>query len=80
MIECFHIITFLLFIMVLCVWLQNPIIVAIHCVAHRLALSLGESALNVSAVHDVLHLLDQIYHYYNTSPIKTAGFHTIQVR
>ena len=66
--------------MLLCVWLQNPTFRAIHCVAHRLALSLGESACKVSAVHDVLHLLDQISHYYKTSPIRTAGFHTIQVR
>ena len=66
--------------MVLCVWLQNPTIIAIHCVAHRLAVSLGELSRNVSAVHDVLHLLNQIYHYYKTSPIRTAEFHTIQVR
>ena len=65
--------------MVLCVGLQKPTIIAIHWVAHRLALLLGESARNVSAVHDVLYRLCQIYHYYKTSPIRTSGFHTIQV-
>ena len=55
-----------------------PFLVSNHCIAHRLALACGQAAKEIAYLKRVKDLLDQLYHYYENSPVHMAGLKAIQ--
>ena len=59
-------------------FLQNPTIVSIHCVAHRLALAVASAAKHHSSINLCLSTLDSVHSYYSKSPVRNATFISVQ--
>ena len=58
---------------------QTPFLVANHCIAHRLALACGQAANEIPYLKRFKDdILDQLYHYYENSAVRTAGLRAIQ--
>lgn len=55
-----------------------PFMIANHCVAHRLALACGQASNEVPYLRKFKSILDQLYRFYDNSPVRTAGLHDIQ--
>ena len=55
-----------------------PFLVAHHCIAHHLALACGQLANEISYHQRFKSVLDQIYHFYSNSAVRTAGLRSIQ--
>ena len=55
-----------------------PFIVSNHCIAHRLALACGQAANEIPYLKQFKAVLDQLYHFYKFSPVRTAGLKDIQ--
>lgn len=55
-----------------------PFMIANHCVAHRLALACGQASNEVPYLRKFKAILDQLYRFYDNSPVRTAGLHGIQ--
>ena len=54
-----------------------PFLVSNHCIAHRLALACGQAANEIAYLKRFKDLLDQLYRYYEKSPVRMAGLKTI---
>ena len=52
--------------------------IANHCIAHRLALACGQASNEVPYLKKFKAILDQLYRFYENSPVRTAGLHNIQ--
>ena len=57
---------------------KNPQIVAIHCVAHRLALAVAQAGDAVPYIKRFKVLLHNLFSFYDNSPVRTAGLRSIQ--
>ena len=57
---------------------EVPFLVAHHCIAHRLALACGQSANEIPYLKRFKNVLDQLYHFYDNSAVRTAGLRSIQ--
>ena len=57
---------------------SNPEMIAIHCVAHRLALAVAQAGDAVPYVKAFKTLLYNLYSFYENSPVRTAGLSAIQ--
>ena len=57
---------------------KNPQIVAIHCVAHRLALAVAQAGDAVPYIKRFKVLLHNLFSFYDNSPVSTAGLRSIQ--
>ena len=55
-----------------------PFFVSNHCIAHRLALACGQAANEIAYLKRFKVLLDQLYRYYENSPVCMAGLKAIQ--
>ena len=55
-----------------------PFMIANHCVAHRLALACGQASDEVPYLLKFKAVLSQLYRFYDNSPVRTAGLHSIQ--
>ena len=55
-----------------------PFLVSNHCIAHRLALACGQAANEIAYLKRFKDLLDQLYRYYEKSPVRMAGLKAIQ--
>ena len=55
-----------------------PFMIANHCIAHRLALACGQTSDEISYLKKFKAVLDQLYRFYDNSPVRTAGLHGIQ--
>ena len=58
--------------------LKNPQIVAIHCVAHPLALAVAQAGDAVPYIKRFKILLHNLFSFYENSPVRTAGLKAIQ--
>ena len=58
--------------------LRVPFLAAHHCIAHRLALACEQSADEISYFKRFKGVLDQLYHFYSNSAVRTAGLRAIQ--
>ena len=56
----------------------SPQIINIHCVAHRLALAVGQSSNKIMKVKFVLDRADAIHRYYDASFVRSSGLRQIQ--
>ena len=50
-----------------------PYLIVNHCVAHRLALACGQAANEINYLQKFKTILDQLYRYYQYSPVRMAG-------
>ena len=57
---------------------SNPELIAIHCVAHRLALAVAQAGDAAPYVKVFKTLLHNLYSFYDNSPVRTAGLSAIQ--
>ena len=57
---------------------SNPYLVAIHCVAHRLALACSQAGEKVPYVQKFKRALTTLYSFFHTSAVRTAGLKAIQ--
>ena len=57
---------------------EVPFMIANHCIAHRLALACGQASDEVPYIKKFKAILDQLYRFYDNSPVRTAGLHSIQ--
>ena len=57
---------------------EVPFLVAHHCIAHRLALACGQSANEIAYLKQFTSILDQLYHFYDNSAVRSAGLQSIQ--
>ena len=57
---------------------QVPFLVANHCIAHRLALAAGQAANEITYLKRFKAVLDQLYCFYENSPVCSAGLKSIQ--
>ena len=57
---------------------KAPFLVANHCIAHRLALACGQAANKVPYLKKFKDILNQLYQFYQHSPVRTAGLKSIQ--
>ena len=57
---------------------RNPQMVAIHCVAHRLALAVAQAGDGVPYIKKFKILLHNLFSFYDNSPVRTAGLRAIQ--
>jgi len=57
---------------------ENPFMINIHCMAHRLALCTGQAASNVSTMEKYRQLLTDLYYYFSKSSKRNAGLKAIQ--
>lgn len=57
---------------------ENPFMINIHCMAHRLALCSGQAASNVSTMEKYRQLLTDLYYYFSKSSKRNAGLKAIQ--
>jgi hypothetical protein len=57
---------------------QTPFFIANHCIAHRLALACGQASNEIPYLKKFKAILDQLYRFYEYSPVRTAGLHLIQ--
>ena len=57
---------------------EVPFMIANHCVAHCLALACGQTSDKVPYIKKFKAILDQLYGFYESSPVPTAGLHSIQ--
>ena len=55
-----------------------PWLISNHCVAHCLALAAAQGAEEVPYVKKFKAILSQLYHFYDYSPVRTAGLREIQ--
>lgn len=67
-------------IIILNLLMQNPKIVSIHCVAHRLALAVAGAAKSHMPINMCLTQLDRIHSYFSKSAVRTSAFVEIQVK
>ncbi|XP_060085540.1 zinc finger protein 862-like [Ylistrum balloti] len=58
---------------------QVPHLMSNHCVAHRLALSSSQAANSIPYLKKFKAIVEQLYRFYNYSPVQTAALHEIQV-
>ena len=52
---------------------QVPFLVANYCIAHRLALAAGQAANEITYLKRFKAVLDQLYRFYENSPVCSAG-------
>ena len=57
---------------------SNPELIAIYCVAHRLALAVAQAGDAVPYVKIFKTVLHNLYSFYDNSPVRTAGLSAIQ--
>jgi len=57
---------------------ENPFMINIHCMAHRLELCTGQAASNVSTMEKYRQLLTDLYYYFSKSSKRNAGLKAIQ--
>ena len=57
---------------------ENPFMINIHCMAHRLALCSSQAASNVATMEKYRQLLTDLYYYFSKSSKRTAGLKAIQ--
>ena len=57
---------------------ENPFMINIHCMAHRLALCSSQVASNVTTMEKYKQLLTDLYYYFSKSLKRTAGLKAIQ--
>ena len=57
---------------------EVPFLVTNHCIAHRLALAAGQAANEITYLK-FKAVLDQLYRFYENSPVRSAGLKSIQV-
>ena len=57
---------------------ENPHLVKIHCVAHRLALCTEQAANRVKAIKRFQETLTSVFYHFRNSPLKELEFHKIQ--
>ncbi|XP_033103941.1 zinc finger protein 862-like, partial [Anneissia japonica] len=59
---------------------QVPRLLNNHCVAHRLALASSQAANHIPYLKKFKAIVEQLYRFYNYSPVRTASLHEIQRR
>ena len=59
---------------------ENPRLVNVHCICHRLALACGDSNNKVEYMHTIERLLVQLYKWLENSCVKTAAYLKMQLR
>ena len=59
---------------------ENPRLVNVHCICHRLALACGDSNNEVEYMLTIERLLVQLYKWLENSCVKTAAYLNIQLR
>jgi hypothetical protein len=52
-------------------------LIHIHCAAHRISLALSQAAKSVPAINNIELILDQMYHFFDASPIRENVFREI---
>ena len=57
----------------------NSKIIAVHCVAHRLALGVAQAATAVTYVPKYKRLQQQLFGFYSTAPVRAAVLREIRV-
>ena len=57
---------------------KTPFLVANHCIAHRLALACSQAANEIPYLKRFKDILDQLYRYYQNSPVRMSGLNSIQ--
>ena len=58
---------------------RQPVLTSIHCVAHRLALAANQSGDAVAYISRTFKpTLRQLLQFYENSPVRTSGLHSIQ--
>ena len=57
---------------------ENPFMINIHCMAHRLALSTSQAANQVEKMEKYRQLLTDLYYYFSKSAKRVAGLKAIQ--
>ena len=58
---------------------HNPLMVNIHCVAHRLALAASQASNDIPYLKKFKNIVHNLYQFYHNSPVRMAGLHAIQV-
>lgn len=57
---------------------ENPMIVNVHCLAHRLALSTSQAATDIPALKSYQLIITDIYYYFRKTAKHTAGIKRVQ--
>ena len=57
---------------------HNPLMVNIHCVAHRLALAASQASNDIPYLKKFKNIVHNLYQFYHNSPVRMAGLHAIQ--
>ena len=58
---------------------KAPLLVANHCIAHRLALTCGQAANEIPYLKIFKDILNQLYRFYQHSPVRTAGLNASKI-
>ncbi|XP_070564960.1 zinc finger protein 862-like [Ptychodera flava] len=58
---------------------RNPMMLNVHCVAHRLALAAAQAMEGVKYLQRLSNILQQLYYYYQNSAVRMAGLKEIEV-
>ena len=59
---------------------QVPLLVANHCIVHRLTLVAGQAAYEVNYLKRFKYVLNQLYQFYENSTVRSAGFYKVYSR
>ena len=59
---------------------DNPRLINVHCICHRLALACGDSNNDIEYVLTIERLLVQLYRWLENSCVKTAAYMKMQLR
>lgn len=57
---------------------ENPMLVNVHCLAHRLALCTSQAATDIPALKGYQQIITDIYYYFSKSAKCTAGLKRVQ--
>ena len=57
---------------------KAPFLVANHCVAHQLALASSQAANEIPYLKRFKDVLDQLFRYYQNSPVHMSGLKSMQ--
>lgn len=57
---------------------ENPMLVNVHCLAHRLALCTSQAATDIPALKGYQQIITDIYYYFSKSAKRTAGLKRVQ--
>ncbi|XP_006824225.1 zinc finger protein 862-like [Saccoglossus kowalevskii] len=57
---------------------RNPILINVHCVAHRLALASSQAMDKIKYLHRISTTLQQLYYFYQNSSVRMSGLKEIE--